>query len=75
MSSDKFEDACHEAYRLFRQAVGYQMAVKAGRLENVLPARILFLSVLEWATPETWPQLWWETRKLLNDLPTMPLFN
>jgi hypothetical protein len=73
MSSESANDVNHEAYRLFRRAIEYQMAVKAGRQNYILPARMLFLSVLEWATPETWPQLWWETRSLLNDLPPMTL--
>ena len=64
-----YQEACRlEACRLFSCGAQFAQEALAGRPNCILPARMFFLSVLEWITPRTAPALYRETRQILAEM-------
>ena len=61
------ESAQLEARRFFRLGVQWFFRAKMEDSTYAMQAIVMFQCVLEWATPESWPSLWAETQRIMEE--------
>ncbi len=61
------EDIRDQACKLFRKGAKALMDGMSGERDAFQSAILYFQCALEWATPDSWPQMWLEIYRALQD--------